>query len=427
MMTRPDRGYGPPPSRGRHARRRPWFSVLLAVLVGVTTSGFAVWHLLIRPAPRCSTTLAPLAAEQIARLQAFDSWLIRNHAAGYVGEVGWPGNGGDADQWNAVGQAWYQQADRDQLWVTTWSAAQGWTAKYPMAVYRLSANPTKASSAGPQATVVEKHANPGSALRGVDVPSGAFGTVHDSTGRYSDLRPGVYGSDYYYPTAGEYRYLAAHGVSVVRLAFMWERVQHTPFGKLDAAELHRIRQTVYDAKTAGLGVILDLHNFGAFWHASSADQYPTRWALGSSQLPTTALADLWGRLARNLKGVSGLTAYDLMNEPGSLAAQPEAGAAIWEQASQQAVTAIRATGDARVIAVEAYGPSGPEQFVKLHKHAWIDDPLGLTRYEMHQYFDGDGSGRYQQTLPVETRAAKALAEKNGTANHVPKNLVCLPA
>jgi endoglucanase len=48
--------------------------------------------------------------------------------------------------------------------------------------------------------------------------------------------PGVFGTDYTYPTHTEIDYYAAKGMSVVRLPFLCERVQHSENGALDAVE-----------------------------------------------------------------------------------------------------------------------------------------------------------------------------------------------
>jgi endoglucanase len=109
--------------------------------------------------------------------------------------------------------------------------------------------------------------------------------------------------------------------------------------------------------------------------------------------------------------VPGVTGYDLMNEPGQLSRSAREGAAIWEAASQQAVTAIRATGDRHLVAVEGYGGSAPERFVELHPNAWIHDPAHAVRYEIHQYFDSDGSGHYNSSFAQETEAAAAAQPK----------------
>lgn len=393
---------GQPPGR---RRKGSYLAVLVAVLV-LTGVGLAAG---LGPATgtSCPPSLRRLAAVQVARLQTFQGWLRRNDVAGYVGEVGWPGTGAGTRQWNAVAEAWYRQADRDGLWVTAWSAAQGWRRGYKMAIYRLTPESAGGAAAEAQAPVVEAHVHPKTALRGVDAPSGAFGTLPGDHEQFSNLTPGRYDRDYYYPTAAEYRYLAERGFQIVRLGFMWERVQPEPSGPLRKAAVRRLEQTIDAAADAGLGVILDMHNFGGYSYASRSQPRPQRLALGSKALPAAALADVWHRLAAAMRNVAGVVGYDLMNEPSGLAPDAGAGARIWENASQQAVTAIRAARDQRMIAVEAYGASEPEQFVKLQPHAWIHDPGGLIRYEVHQYFDAGGSGRYRRTLRADMAAATA--------------------
>lgn len=415
-----------PGQRSRPPRRRSRLRLALvaSLALALAASTAAAWRV-AHDGNSCSNALRPLAAKQVARLDEFQAWLKRNHVLGYVGEVGWPGTGRDAAQWNGVAQAWYAEADRDQLWVTAWSAAKGWPRTYPMATYRLSSDPKIRSASGGQARVVEAHTRASAALRGVDLPSGAFGALHDAGGRYSDLSPGVYGRDYYYPTAPEYHFLNERGIHLVRLAFTWERVQPKPFGPLSAAELRHLKQTIYDATSAGIAVIIDLHNFGEYWHASSSAPNPQPSVLGSAQLPTTALADLWRRLALALRGVPGITGYDLMNEPGGLATNPKAGALVWQRASQQAVDAIRSTSDQRMLAIEAYAASGPQEFVQLHPRAWIHDPANLTRYEMHQYFDSDGSGHYRQTLHAEAAAARTELKTDKAMAGVARRLTCV--
>lgn len=407
-MTKKLPAFSAAPLDGQLARRRAKISYLGALLAVVVFTGMGLaWGLGSSDSTNCSPALRRLTAVQVARLQTFQGWLRRNHVAGYVGEVGWPGTGTETQQWNAIAESWYRQADRDGLWVTAWSAAQGWRRGYKMAIYRLAATSAGGASAGTQAPVVEAHLHPKATLRGVDAPSGTFGTLPADHEQFSNLRPGRYERDYYYPTAAEYRYLAERGFQIVRLGFMWERMQPEPFGPLRKVAVQRLEQSIDAAADAGLGVILDMHNFGAYSYASPSQLVPQRLTLGSAALPTSALADVWRRLAAAMRNVTGVVGYDLMNEPSGLAPDAGTGARVWETASQQAVTTIRAEGDQRMIAVEAYGASGPEQFVKLQPHAWIHDPGGLVRYEVHQYFDADGSGRYHGTLRADTAAAAA--------------------
>jgi hypothetical protein len=322
-----------------------------------------------------------------------------------VGEVGWPGT----RAWNAVAATWYRTADADRLWVTAWSAAQWWPPGYPLAIYRLTPG---GGRAGAQAEVLQAYGGSGRTGRGIDLPSGAFSTAVDGDSTYSNADPGRYGADYVFDTAANYRYLAAHGTRLVRVSVSWERLQPQLGGPLAPAEVARLTATLRAAAGAGVGVIVDLHNFGGYWAAQPAlGGGPQRLVLGSPQLPTADLADLWRRLALELRGVPGVTGYDLMNEPGQLSRSAREGAAIWEAASQQAVTAIRATGDRHLVAVEGYGGSAPERFVELHPNAWIHDPAHAVRYEIHQYFDSDGSGHYNSSFAQETEAAAAAQPK----------------
>ena len=66
--------------------------------------------------------------------------------------------------------------------------------------------------------------------------------------------PGVFGTDYTYPTHTEIDYYAAKGMSVVRLPFLWERVQRSENAPLDAVELARLDDVVSYATGKGLKI-----------------------------------------------------------------------------------------------------------------------------------------------------------------------------
>jgi endoglucanase len=162
-------------------------------------------------------------------------------------------------------------------------------------------------------------------------------------------------------------------------------------------------------------VILDLHNYGSYWLHRGDHAVPLR--LGTAALPVTALADFWRRMAVAFRGTSGVTGYGLMNEPRDLSPVERTGAAVWEDASQRTVEAIRGTGDRRLITVAGYGGSAPGDWPARHPRAWIHDPARAVRYEAHQYFDTDGSGHYdlpyarERAAAAATRAAPSCAER----------------
>jgi Cellulase (glycosyl hydrolase family 5) len=403
VVCRPLATHWSPRATSNFAGRRRHRRAAVVAVAALVLAGGVGWRLL---APTTGCRSSPVVARELSRLQSFEVWLQRNHARGYVAEVGWPGTV-DAADWNRVGAAWFNAADRDRLWVSAWAAGPWWPPSYPMAAYRFPTDAARSAVVrGAQASVLEAHTEATAALRGIDIPSGAFGTADDGDTAYSDHRPGVYGVDYRYDDYSDYRYLAARGFQMIRLSVAWERLQPRLGQPLDGVELARVRDTVAEATRAGLGVIIDLHNFGGYW-VSGPTGPSHRLALGSTGLPASALADFWARMATAFHDVSGILGYGLMNEPRQLAADPEAGARIWQQAAQAVVTAIRATADRRMVSVAAYGGSAPEQFQRLHPRAWIDDPAGAVRYEAHQYFDDDGSGQYSGSFAEEETTAAA--------------------
>lgn len=339
------------------------------------------------PAARTVCGSDQLQAHAVAGLANFADWLRDNAAAGFIGEVGWP-SGTDGARWDALADTWYEAADALGLPVTAWAAA-GWPSSYPMAVYSRRSGSGTVDTAGPQAAVVQAHPGTTGYLRGVVLAGGSFGTA---TASFSGTNPGRYGQEYSYENADTYAYLAARGVTMVRLAVAWERLQPAPGGALDSAELGRLRQALNFAARAHLQVIVDLHSYGEFMLGTP--QGPRPLVLGSPELPIANLADLWSRLATALAGNPAVYGYDVMNEPTTLVVHGASGARLWEEASQGTVKAIRATGSTAMIAVTGYGQTSPAHWGELHPRAWINDPLGRVLYSAHVYFDADSSGHY---------------------------------
>src|SRR2546430_4543192 len=74
--------------------------------------------------------------------------------------------------------------------------------------------------------------------------------------------PGVFGTDYTYPTHAEIDYYASKGLGVIRLPFLWERMQRTEFGALDPTELSRLTDVVNYATSKGLKIEIEPHDYG---------------------------------------------------------------------------------------------------------------------------------------------------------------------
>jgi Cellulase (glycosyl hydrolase family 5) len=349
-----------------------------------------------------------LCGRTVAELNSFASWLAANHARGYIGEVGWPDNRrGESAVWNQLGEAWYDAADAAGLPVTAWSAGEWWH-NYQLAVYYGSESGVDRPNS--QASVVERHPSTETVPRGVNVSGGEFKAPSvQAVSDFSNAHPGVYNREYHYDGQATFTYLASRGVKLVRIPFRWERIQPHLGGPLDQDELKRLRAVVGRAHHAGLQVVLDLHNFGAYYLFDGLRG--VRRPLGSSELPSDRLVDVWVRLSAAFRNNPAVLAYSIMNEPTEL--QPGAGglspARVWERSSQAVVDALRRYGDEKIIAVPGYGWSSVRGWSSRHPRGWIRDPRRNFVYEAHHYFDLHHSGEYAFTYAEEL----AHAENSG--------------
>lgn len=211
--------------------------------------------------------------------------------------------------------------------------------------------------------------------RGVSLSSAEFG--YD--------KPGVFGKDYVYPTRSEVDYYAgALHMTVFRLPFLWERLQHKIPSNLDSAELSRLDEFVTYATGKGILVILDPHNYARYYGRVVGEGGPSKYDF----------AEFWRQLAEHYRG-NARVAYGLMNEPYGMATET------WADAAQEAIYAIRGAGSGQLILVPGNAWSGawswsdryygtPNSEVMLR----IKDPGGNYAFEVHQYLDSDNSGTH---------------------------------
>jgi hypothetical protein len=352
------------------------------------------------PAGAAADNADALQARVRAELAVFTGWLAANGVPGYIGEVGWPNNA-DTASWNALATKWYADAAAAGLWTTTWSAGEWWGCGYKLSVYVWSTCSTMDGSldtARAQAAVIEAQA--GADRRGLNMSGGDFGTPGplDATSGFSNANPGTYNSAYHFDTQASYSYVASRGITLIRLPLRWERVQPTLGGPLDAAEVGRIADAVARAAAAGMRVVLDIHNYGAYWLFDGTQG--VRRAIGSAEVTVGHFATLWAKLSAAFAANAGVAGYGLMNEPVGMA-----GPVAWEQASQAAVTAIRQNGDSKLVLVPGYNWSGAQQWTSQHPRSWIADTN--VRYEAHHYWDRDSSGAYLNSYTSEVADAQA--------------------
>jgi endoglucanase len=223
-------------------------------------------------------------------------------------------------------------------------------------------------------------------LRGINLAGAEFGE-----GR------GTYGKDYTYPSPETIAYFAGKGFNAVRLPFKWERLQPRLNRGFDKAERARLSDAVKALRDAGMTVILDPHNYAYYGDKQ----------IGSADVPDSAFADFWRRLAEDYKDDSGVQ-FGLMNEPHDVPATQ------WLASANAAIAAIRETGAKNLVLVPGTLWTGA--------HSWeeeqdggangtvmlgIADPAANYAYEVHQYLDADFSGKAETCERTED-AVKAL-------------------
>jgi autotransporter passenger strand-loop-strand repeat protein len=218
--------------------------------------------------------------------------------------------------------------------------------------------------------------------------------------------PGTFGVDYTYPTHAEIDYYAAKGLSVIRLPFLWERLQRTEFGSLDATELARLDDVVNYATSKGLNIEIEPHDYGYGFGA----------LIGSAQTPNSAFADFWSKLAAHFKS-NPKVIFGLMNEPH------DQSASVWLVSANAAIAAIRNAGAvAQEILVPGSYWDGAWTWTTTDNAAVIGtgvvDSAHNFAFEVHQYLDSDGSGTHpgavSATIGVERlTAVTQWAESTG--------------
>jgi len=213
----------------------------------------------------------------------------------------------------------------------------------------------------------------------------------------SSKKPGTLYKDYTYPSESDYAYYASKGMNVIRLPFLWERLQPQANEALDSQQLSQLQTAVKRAKAQNLRVVLDVHNY-AKYHGKR---------IGTAETPVAAFAGFWSRLATEFKDDDSVI-FGLMNEPNGI------GAKDWADAAQAGLNAIRATGARNLVLVPGTAYSGA--------HSWngssyggtsngqallaITDPADRVAFEAHQYLDADYSGTSGQCQSEQIGAQK---------------------
>jgi len=199
----------------------------------------------------------------------------------------------------------------------------------------------------------------------------------------ADKLPGVLDKDYTFPTHQEADYYTSKGMNLFRFPILWERLQPTLNGTFDGTYLGHVYDFVNYATGKGAYVVIDPHNYARY-----------RGGVVGDNVPATALADLWSRLALGFKNNSKVF-FGLMNEPNTMKTET------WLLDANAAIAAIRQAGAPNLITVPGNAWTGASTW----NQNWygtpngqvmtgIKDPNNHFVIEVHQYLDTDGSGTH---------------------------------
>lgn len=186
----------------------------------------------------------------------------------------------------------------------------------------------------------------------------------------------------FWPNQQEIAYFRATGMNIVRVPFLWERMQPMLNGPLDATQLDALIGVVAGATAAGMTVLIDPHNYARY----------NGQIIGSAAVPITAFADFWYRLAFVFRD-NPRVMFGLMNEPYGIATQT------WLAAANAAIAGIRDAGATQLILVPGNGYTGAWSWYDNWYGAsnaavmgGVVDPRDRYAYELHQYFDHGYAG-----------------------------------
>jgi len=208
-------------------------------------------------------------------------------------------------------------------------------------------------------------------LVGVALSGAAFGP---------SVLPGKHGTNYIYPAESYYKKYAEQGLKLVRLPFLWERIQPKLDTELDTAQLALLTQSLDFAHKHGVTVVLDMHNYYRYY----------RQPIGSETVSIQSFANTWKRIALKVGKHPALSGYGLMNEPNTKG--------LWPQAALAAAKEIRKVDRSNWIYVAGDRFSSawhwPQSNTQLIADPWMRDPNNKLIFEAHMYLDRDTSGMY---------------------------------
>ncbi|KAJ5765443.1 hypothetical protein N7520_005002 [Penicillium odoratum] len=204
--------------------------------------------------------------------------------------------------------------------------------------------------------------------------------------------PGVYGTDYIFPSTTTIKTLIGNGMNIFRVTFLMERlVPTTMTGSFDAEYLSNLTYVVNYITSQGAHAVLDPHNFGRYYGSiiTSTSNFQTFWQNVAKQFASNSLVIFdTSKHQASPQPKSTLTLTLTDNEYHDM------DQTLVLDLNQAAINGIRAAGaTSQYIFVEGNSYTGAWTWTEYNTNLVnLTDPENKIVYEMHQYLDSDGSG-----------------------------------
>jgi endoglucanase len=189
-----------------------------------------------------------------------------------------------------------------------------------------------------------------------------------------------------YPSDSDIEYFYQQGMQLMTIPFKWERVQQTPGGELDKANVDEIRRVIQYCGPRNIRVVLSMHNFGRYRIDT------TEYIVGSPTVTRAHLGDFWSKLAVQLGDLRNVFGYEIMTEPHDM------GEYDWFTTAQQTIYTIRQIDKKVIIIISGDNYAAAEKWRQYSdKLKDLIDPNNNLVYDAHCYFDKNYSGRYKES------------------------------
>lgn len=208
-----------------------------------------------------------------------------------------------------------------------------------------------------------------------------------------------HGFNYIWHNEDDVERFAKAGFTVIRIPFLWERLQPSPQSMVNNEEAIYLDKIIMAAEKWHIKVIIDPHNFGNY----------SGKLIGTDANSLTEFKNLWAQLANRYKRFPNVI-YGLMNEPHKHTTTE------WAKVAQAGVDGIREAGAKQLILVPGTNWSAAHRWTKSGKNPsnaealiGIQDPLNNFAYEMHFYLDKDSSGTHKECVSEDVGVERLLA------------------